>query len=95
VLTLVVVLKALVEVALMAMIGQGALALFAGSRRRENFVYRLFEVVTSPVVRFARLVTPRFVLDAHVPLVAFLLLAFAWAGLAATKIYLAKFAGAQ
>jgi len=94
-LTLVVVTKALVEVALFALIGQAVVAIFAGSRRRENFVYRLLEVVASPVLRMARIVSPRFVLDAHLPIVAFMLLVFAWAGLFAAKIYLVKFAGAQ
>lgn len=93
--TLVVVTKALVEVALFALIGQAVVAIFAGSRRRENFVYRLLEVVASPVLRMARIVSPRFVLDAHLPIVAFMLLVFAWAGLFAAKIYLVKFAGAQ
>jgi len=93
--TLVVVMKALVEVALFALVGQGIVGLFAGSHRRDNFVYRLLETVASPVLRVARIVSPRFVIDAHLPVVAFMLLVFAWVGLFAAKVYLARFTGAQ
>jgi hypothetical protein len=90
-----VVLKALVEFAFFVLVGQGIVALFAGSRRHDNLVYRLFDVVSSPVVRIARLLTPRFVLDSHLPIVAALLLVFAWGSLVAAKVYLVKFAGVQ
>ena len=92
-LTLVVVLKALVEMTLFVLIGQGVVGLLAGSRRRDNIVYRLFEVITSPAIRMARLLSPRVVIDSHLPLVAFLLLAFAWVGLVAAKVYLVRVAG--
>lgn len=70
--------KLVAEIALMALVGQWVLGLLAGARRDSNFFYRLFKVLTDPFVRGARLITPRVVLDRHVPLVAFLLLAFAW-----------------
>ena len=91
--TLVVVLKALVEITLLVLLGQGVVGLLAGSRRRENFVYRLFEVVTSPAIRLTRLLSPRIVIDSHLPLVAFALLGFAWLGLVGAKVYLVKIAG--
>ena len=80
--------RALVEVAGYALLGQGVLALFAGKRRDDNFVYRLLTVITSPVIRGARLVTPRFILDRHLPFVAFFLLFWLWIGLAFAKRYL-------
>ncbi len=70
--------KLVAEIALMALVGQGVLALLAGRKRDSNFFYQLFQVLTGPFVRGARLITPRIVLDRHVPLVAFLLLAFTW-----------------
>lgn len=70
--------KLVAEVALMALVGQWVLGLLAGARRDSNLFYRLFKVLTDPFVRGARRITPRAVLDRHVPLVAFLLLAFAW-----------------
>ena len=54
----------------------------AGSKRDANFVYRLFQVVTSPVIKLMRLVTPRFVIDRHLPFLAFFLLFWLWLALA-------------
>ena len=63
----------LIFIAGMALVGQLLVGLFSWQRRRENVVYQLFGVVARPVVRAARAITPRLVLDQHVPLVAFLL----------------------
>lgn len=70
--------KALVEVAGTAYIGQALVAAFAGSRRHENVVYQIFKILTNPVTRATRFITPRFVPDAHVPFVAFGLLLWIW-----------------
>lgn len=70
--------KVICEVALMALAGQWVLGLLAGAKRDQNFFYRALQIVGSPFVRVARYVTPRLVLDRHVPLVAFLLLLFTW-----------------
>jgi hypothetical protein len=77
-LTLMDILKALLEVAGLALLGQGILYLFAGSKREKNVVYQVFSIVTQPVLRLTRFVTPRIVLDRHIGLVAFLLVALAW-----------------
>lgn len=73
-----VILKNLIAVAGLALLGQGIVGIFNWRRRQDNFVYQLFAIVTRPVVRVARLITPRVVLDEHVPLVAFVLLFFAY-----------------
>ncbi len=73
-----VVAKALIEVAALALLAQFLVGLFAWGRRHENPVYRFFQVITSPVTRLVRLVTPKMVLDQHIPLAAFLVLVFAW-----------------
>jgi hypothetical protein len=86
VLLLVNILKTIAEIALMALVGQWLLGLLAGAKRDTNFFYRLLDVMTRPFVRVARLLSPKVVLDRHVPLVAFLLLAFAWFVLTMTKI---------
>lgn len=70
--------KLVAEIALMALLGQWLLGLLAGARRDQNLFYNLLKVVTGPFVRLARWVSPAVVIDRHVPLVAFLLLAFAW-----------------
>jgi hypothetical protein len=70
--------KALLEVAGLALIGQGVLYLLAGARRDGNAVYQGLATVTRPVLRATRLVTPRVVLDRHLGLVAFLIIGLAW-----------------
>ena len=72
------VLRALVEVALWALLGQGVLALLAGGRRHNNFVYRLFLVITQPVIRLARWITPKVIIDKHLPFIAFFLMFWLW-----------------
>ena len=84
----IVILKALTEVAGVAFFGQGVLWVIAGSKRDENVVYNLFKTLTSPFTRVARVITPRVVLDAHIGLVAFFLLALIWVALTAVKIKL-------
>ena len=81
-------LRALVEVAGYALLGQGLLAFLAGMNRENNFVYRLLLVVTNPVIRVVRVITPRFILDRHIPFLAFLLLVWLWLGLAMVKRYI-------
>ena len=80
--------RALVEVAGLALLGQGLLAVLAGRKRDDNFVYRLLQIVTSPIIKLVRLITPRFVLDAHMRLLTFFLLFWIWLGLAVLKRYL-------
>jgi uncharacterized protein YggT (Ycf19 family) len=63
--------RALVEVAGFVLLGQGLLYVLAGQSRRDNFVYQLFAVVTRPVLKAVRFLTPRFIIDRHLPFVAF------------------------
>jgi hypothetical protein len=71
-------LKLVCEIALLSLAGRWLLGLLAGAKREQNFFYQLLSVMTRPVERVARAVSPRIVLDRHVPMVAFLLLAFIW-----------------
>ena len=84
----IVILKALTEVAGVALLGQGILWVIAGAKREQNIVYGLFRTLTSPVMRGARAITPRFVLDRHIWLVALFLLVVLWIVLTAFKIKL-------
>ena len=70
--------KALLEGAGFAYLGQGLVAIFAGQRSDSNVVYQIFRIITSPVARGVRFVTPRFVPDRHIPFVAFGLLLWGW-----------------
>ena len=82
----IVILKALTEVAGVAFLGQGVLWVLTGVKRDKNLVYTLFKTITSPVTRVTRAITPRVIVDAHIGLVAFFLLILLWLGLTALKI---------
>ena len=70
--------KLVVEIALMALAGQFLLGLLAGAKREQNVFNRLLQVLTNPVIKGVRFLTPRVVVDRHVPLAAFALLASIW-----------------
>ncbi len=76
------VLRALVEVAGLFLLGQGLLWVLAGAGRERNAVYRLFQLLTRPVVRAVRALAPKVILDRHIPVVAFFLLFWLWIFLA-------------
>jgi hypothetical protein len=80
--------KLIAEIALMALAGQFLLGLLAGAKREKNFFYRLLQVLTNPFVKGMRLITPRAVIDRHIPLAAFVLLAMVWVIATLTKINL-------
>ena len=87
-LTLVVVLKALAEVAGLALLGQGILYLLAGASREQNLFYRVIQTITAPIIRFTRLITPRLVPDRQIGLAAFFLVAGIWLALTIVKVRL-------
>ena len=88
-------LKLLAEIALMSLFAQWVLGLLAGAKREQNLVYQLFQVITRPLVAGARLISPRVVLDRHLPIVAFLLLFFVWVVATVTKINICVEIGVQ
>lgn len=77
--------RALIEVAGYALMGQGVLAVLAGKSRDQNAVYRLLQSVTTPAVKAVRFLTPRVVIDRHIPVVTFFILFWLWIGLALAK----------
>lgn len=87
-LQVVIILKALAEVALFAFLAQGILYWFAGAKRDTNFVYTTFKLLTSPVTKFTRLIMPRVILDQHISVLAFFFLLFVWLALTIAKIKL-------
>lgn len=94
-LTIALAIKLIAEIALMALLGQGLLALLAGRKRDTNLFYNLLTVLTRPFVRATRLVTPRFVVDQHVPYVTFFLLACIWLGATFMKIVICARIGVE
>jgi len=74
--------KLLAEIALCALAGQWILGLLASEGKNSNPFYRVLQLVGKPWMLAARWLSPRVVLDRHLPLVAVLLVALIW--LAAT-----------
>lgn len=80
-------LKALAEVALMALLAQGLIGLMSGKAKENNFVYRLFQVVTAPIYKVVRAITPRLIADQHIGLAAFFVVFWLWIALIYAKGY--------
>ncbi|OGS93312.1 MAG: hypothetical protein A2061_06535 [Gallionellales bacterium GWA2_59_43] len=80
-------LKAIVEIAGMVLFAQGVIGLLSGKTRQDNFVYRLLQVVTRPILKIARAITPRFIADSHLGLASFFLLFWLWVALIYAKGY--------
>ena len=77
-LTAIVVAKAVLEVALLALLGQGLLYALAGEKRESNLFYQVLRTVASPVMAVTRLLTPKTFPPLWVGLVAFSMLVAAW-----------------
>lgn len=77
-LLLIVVVKALAELAGMFLLGRGLLYLLAGSNRDKNLFYQVLCIVTNPVLKLTRAITPKIVIDRHIPYAAFLIVAWVW-----------------
>jgi uncharacterized protein YggT (Ycf19 family) len=69
-----VIVQSLILVAALSLFGQFIVGMFNWGRRHDNFIYQLFGILTRPVVRLVRALTPRVIVDGHVPAVAFLFL---------------------
>lgn len=84
---LIIILKAINEIALMALISQGALYILAGSKRDGNFIYFILKTMTMPVIKFARAITPRVILDQHIGFIALFILLIVEVILIAAKLH--------
>ena len=73
-------LKLIAEIALLALFGQWVLGLLAGAKKDSNLFYQILQIIGKPFVVAARFITPKQIIDRHVPFVAFLLLLFVWIG---------------
>jgi hypothetical protein len=88
-------LKLIAEIALLALLGQGLLGLLIGARRDSNVFYRLLQLLTRPFIRLTRWISPRVVLDCHLPLATFALLLAGWLAATVAKISLCLQIGVQ
>lgn len=83
-------LKLIAEIALMALLGRWLLGLLAGEKRHGNLFYQALDFMVRPFTTAVRAVTPKLVLDRHVPLVTFVLLGWVWAFALAEKVQLCR-----
>lgn len=82
-------------IALLALLGQGALYVLAGPKRDSNIFYQLLQVVSKPFTLLVRRITPKRVADQHVPLVTFFLLLIAYAVVTLERIALCVQTGVE
>lgn len=94
-LTALAIVKLIAEIALMALMGRWVLGLIAGHKREQNLFYQILDMAARPFVRSARWISPRVVLDRHIPLVAFFLLSFAWLVVTVWRIQICVEIGVQ
>ena len=90
-----VILKSLVELSLMFIVGRFILGLLAGSKRQTNVFCQLLDVASKPALWLTRRVSPRLILDQHIPLAAASWLIIAWVRVAMAKIDICLQAGAS
>jgi hypothetical protein len=62
-------------------LAQGLVGAFNWKARLNNPIYRFFRFLTSPMTKFARLISPKAVSDEKVPLVGFFITFWLFAGL--------------
>lgn len=73
-----VVIKAVLEVAILALLGQGLLYVLAGKKREQNVFYQILRIIASPAMRLTRLITPRAFPPVWVGAIALSMLVCAW-----------------
>lgn len=75
-------LRAVVEMLGLCLLAQAALRVIAGTRHRENPIYRLFELITRPPRTIVHFATGRRLGQGSVSAITFVLLVLLWLGLA-------------
>lgn len=85
-LLVVVILKSLIELSLMFIVARFLLGLLAGAKRATNVFWQLLDVAAKPALWLTRRVSPRVILDQHIPLAAASWLLVAWVLVVKVKI---------
>ncbi|HWH73144.1 MAG TPA: hypothetical protein VNV16_02640 [Methylibium sp.] len=82
--------KLVAEIALCALAGRWLLGLLAGAQREQNLFYQLLTMMTRPFTGAFRAITPRVVIDRHIPLLTFVALAWIWVFALSEKVGLCR-----
>lgn len=88
------ILKSLTELSLMFIVARFILGLMAGSKRTGNIFWQLLDVAAKPALWLTRRVSPKLILDQHIPLAAASWLLIAWVLVVKVKIDLCMELGA-
>jgi hypothetical protein len=88
------ILKSLIELSLMFVVGRFILGLLAGAKRQTNVFWQLLDVASKPALWLTRRVSPKLILDQHIPLAAVSWLLIAWVLVVMAKIDLCLQIGA-
>ena len=89
----VVILKSLIELSLMFIVGRFLLGLLAGVKRQTNVFWQLLDVAAKPALWLTRRISPKLILDQHIPLAAASWLLIAWVLVVMSKVDLCLQAG--
>jgi hypothetical protein len=90
----VVILKSLIELSLMFIVGRFVLGLLAGAKRQSNLFWQMLDVAARPSLWLTRKVSPKLILDQHIPLAAASWMLVAWVLVVKLKIDICLQAGA-
>jgi len=90
----VVIAKSLIELSLMFIAARFVLGLLAGAKRESNFFWQLLDVAAKPALWLTRRISPKLILDQHIPLAASSWLLIAWVFVLKLKIDLCLAMGA-
>ena len=91
----VVIAKSLIELSLMFIVARFVLGMLAGAKRETNVFWQLLDVAAKPALWLTRLVSPKLILDQHIPLAAASWLLIAWVLAVKMKIDLCLAIGAS
>ena len=82
----VVIAKSLIELSLMFIVGRFLLGLLAGPNRDSNVFWQLLDVASKPALWITRRISPKLILDQHIPLAASSWLIIAWVVVVQMKV---------
>jgi hypothetical protein len=91
----IVILKSLIELSLMFIVGRFLLGLLAGAKRQTNVFWQLLDVAAKPSLWLTRKLSPKLILDQHIPLATASWLLVAWVLMVKLKIDLCMQLGAS
>lgn len=90
----VVIAKSLIELSLLFIVGRFLLGLLAGAKRSTNIFWQMLDIAAKPALWITRRVSPKLILDQHIPLAAASWLLIAWVLVVKLKIDLCLQMGA-